>query len=166
MAILFINIENDNINSSALKIIKLQRIFKNSFVVIYGSDNINQTKLESLQLQLLPGNTRIIRVLNSASAWSAALNCYDAFKDADRLKQQSQYFTSIEENLSSVKTTRKVLFACLVDRLQIPCDEAELVIEATCTIQNLINCTSEDLSAICPIDNESVDRIVKYFRAK
>ena len=138
----------------------VQRQFKNAFGVFIGFED--DELWSKVQLMIDCGNLRLFRVSDKQEAATFTLDSYHEMSQKEKFNMQATYFQVERERLVSGAQSRKISTETF-DRLGVPREDAQILIEGFPSIYQIVNASKEVLSENSPASNTSIERVAEFF---
>lgn len=138
----------------------MQKLFKNAFGVFVGFED--DELWSKVQLMIDCGNLRLFRVFDKQEAATFTLDSYHEMSQKEKFSMQSTYFQVERERLTSGAQSRKISTETF-DRLGVPREDAQILIEGFPSIYQIVNASKEVLSENSPASTTSIVRVAEFF---
>ena len=150
-----------NINQGTIKRMdEVQKQFKNSYAIVIGIED-NELWC-TLQMMLNCANMRLFRVAKFEDAASLSLQCHKELSQKEKIALQDTYFRNERSRLLSGHTSRSIIIETL-QHLNIPEEDALLLMEGYPTLQQIITTSKESLLMDSPASKASIDKVSALF---
>jgi hypothetical protein len=156
--------EASTVNQGTLKKLRdIEKQFKNAVGIVIG---INDDELwTSFQMTAELSTMSLFRVATTAEAADFAQQCHKELSNKEKFDLQTAYFNKERELIASTTTARSVLMNTF-QQLDIPAEDAEIMLDGFPTVRQLINATEADLIESSPASLESIKKVAAFFQEK
>jgi hypothetical protein len=142
------------------KITRVQAIFKNSFAIVQLGDDDDW---DSFQMTIPSGELRLIPCEpTSVAVFHLIMNIAESMRDTEKFKLQTKYFIELENYMKSPEKA-KSLFRQLCSFLDIPSNDAEVLMEAVPSMAQMMTIDLKSFQEVCPVEIQSINKIFDFF---